>query len=189
MKIYYSKSKLVKAFLLALVMTFAALFISAKVFFYLFAENRSVLSSFSANDLVLLVFGIICTIGVLLFGAGGVVFVIRLFHSEPQVIISSEGIEDKRLGVGIIEWSDVAVMFLADNRKAQWIILNLHSTKKYYPRLSKFELFLKWINGQKGSKDLLIRFNTLNVPIDDVWDYIEENIIKPRKEKGIYLVP
>jgi len=189
MEIYYSKSRLVKAFLLALVITFAALFVSAKVFHHLFIEARSVLSSISIYHFIALFLGIVGVCGILIFGAGAAVFALRLFRSAPQVIISESGIEDERLGTGFIEWNEVALVFLAKYNHAEWLTLNLHSPEKYYSRLPKFELFLRRINGRKGKNDLSVRFNDLDASADEAWDFIENNVIKPREENGMALMP
>lgn len=189
MEIYYSKSKLVKTFLLTLLMTFAAVFVSAKVFYHLFIENRSVISSISIYDFAAFFLGIVGILGILLFGTGMFISAFRLFDSKPQVIISSKGIEDKRLRTGIIEWNDVALVFLSKHNLAEWLTLNLHSPEIYYSRLPTFELFLRWINGRKGKNDLSIRFNDLDASIDDAWNFIENNVIKPREAKDLALMP
>jgi len=188
MEIYYSKSKLAKGFLLVLVLTAAALFVSSKVIDGFFAAQRSVLSSVSFYDVFEVVLAAVSIFGVLICGGGMVVLTQRLFRSDPQVIFDMGGIEDKRLNTGLIEWNKIAYISLADNNYAQWLNLTLHSPDKYFGQLPKFQLLLCKLNGQTGKNYFRIRFSDLNVPIDDAWQYIEENVIKPREEKSIALM-
>lgn len=189
MEIYYSKSKLVKTFLLALVMTFAALFVAAKVFFHLFVEARSIVSSVSISDFVAFLGGTVSVFGILIFGAAAIDIALRFFHSEAQVIISLNGIEDKRLNTGLIEWNDVALVIFSKDKYSQLLSLTLYSPEKHRRRLPKLKLLLRKINRQKDDDALRIQFNDLDAPIEDAWKFIENNVIKPREEKGIHLMP
>lgn len=189
MEIFYSKSKLIKLFLLSVLMVFAALILLTKIFDFLFTDNRSVFSSVSANDVFAAVLGIVCLFAILIFGAGIIIFFSKFFDSEPQLIISLAGIEDKRLNTGMIEWNEIAFVILSKDKYSQFLSVNLHTPEKYYKRLPKYELLLRKINGRKGKNDFSIRFADLEMPIDEVWNYIEENVIKPCEEKGIHLMP
>ena len=189
MEIFYSKSKLIKAVLLGLLSTSASLLLLAKIFFVDFSADQSVMVSSLARDAVLLGLGLISLFGAFIFGGATITFILRLFDSEPQVIISLKGIEDKRLDTGLIEWNEIEMIFLAEINFAQWLTLILKSPKKYYRRLPKFQLLLRKLNSQKEINDFRIRFADLDTPIDEAWEFIEDNIIKPRTEKGIALLP
>ena len=174
---------------MGLLMTMAALFVSVKVFYILFPPNRSLLFSSFDFQIIPLIVGLVAVVGFFVFGAMTLVFVTRLFYTEPQVIINLKGIEDKRLNSGLIAWNEVGVIFLAEVRYAQWLNLTLDSPEKYYRQLPKFQLFLRKINGQQGINNFRVRFTDLDTPIDEAWDFIESNIIKPREEKDLALQP
>lgn len=189
MEILISKSKVVKAILLGTLMTFAALYVAVKVFYILLPSNRSVLESSFNLQIIPMIVGFAAVIGFFMFGAMTLVIIPRLFNSEPQVIINLEGIEDKRLAVGLIVWNEIEIIFLAETKYAKWLNLTLKSPENYYHRLSKFQLLLRKLNGQQGMNNFRIRFADLDTPIDEAWNFIEENVIKSRKEKEMALKP
>lgn len=170
-------------------MTSAALFVSVKVFYILFPANRSLLVSSFELHIVPLIVGLVSIFGFFMFGSMTLVFVRRLFLTEPQVIITLEGVEDKRLNSGLIGWNEISFVSMEEVKNVQWLNLTLHSPEKYYSQLPKFELFLRKMNGQKGINDFRIRFADLDTPIDKAWNFIENNIIKPREEKSLALLP
>lgn len=104
------------------------------------------------------------------------------------MIITFEGIEDKRLICGLINWDEIELITLEETKYAQWLNLILKSPEKFYRRLSSAQIFLRKLNGQKGNNNFRIGFTDLDKPIDVAWEFIEDKIIKPRAEKGIYLM-
>lgn len=186
MEIFLSKPKIVKATLLGALLTFASLFISAKVIFE--AANESVLADNWTELIFSRILFAIGVLGFLIFGAMTAVFISRLFDEKPQVILSVQGIEDKRLGCGMIEWDEIAFVTFMETKYAQWLSLVLKSPEKFYPKLSAFQIFLRKMNGQKGDNSFRIRFNDLNVSIENAWQFIEENVIKKREEKDMSLM-
>ena len=189
MEIFVSKSKIVKAILLAVLMTCAAAFVAVKIFYILFPLNRSVLVSSFEIQIIPIIVGTVSVVGFFVFGAMTIVFISRLFYNKPQVIINLEGIEDKRLGTGFIEWNEIGMFRWNKTNYASWLTLDLNSPEKYFPRLTNFQMFLRKANGQKGNNDLRIRFTDLDTPINEAWDFIEENVIKPRTAKDLALKP
>ena len=189
MEIFISKLKVVKGILLGSLMTFAALYVAVRVFFILFPPNRSLLTSSFDFQTIPMIFGLAAVIGFLMFGGATIVIASRLFQSEPQLIISLEGIKDKRLNFGLIEWNEIETISLEETKYAQWLNLRLKSPENYLYRLPGFQKFLRKANGQHEFNNFRIRFSDLDTPIDEAWNFIEENIIKPRTEQGITLKP
>jgi hypothetical protein len=185
MEIFISKVKVIKGILLGLLMTSAALLVSVKVFYILFPANRSLLVSPFELHIIPLIVGLVSIFGFFWFGLMTLAFIARLFQSEPQVIITLEGIEDKRLNSGLIGWNEIGFISQEEVKYGQWLTLTLHSPEKYHLQLPKFELFLRKINGQKGLNNFRIRFTDLDTPINEAWNFIENNIIKPREEKSL----
>lgn len=162
-------------------MTFAALFVAAKVFSD--AVNESVLSGYSAAKIFSYFVGAVGVFGFFLFGAATLIFISRLFDNKPQVILTSEGIEDKRLGCGLITWNEVEMITLEETKYAKWLNLILNSPEKLYKKLSLSQLFLRKLNGQNDKNNFRIRFADLDASVDEAWEFIENNVIKPREEK------
>lgn len=169
MEFYISKPKIIKSVILGFIMIGAAI----------------VVLNISEN----LFLKVVCISGILLFGAMTIAFIIRLLNSEAQVIINFEGIEDKRLNTGFIRWDETNFIMLEENKNSKWLNLKLTEPEKYFHKLPKFQKFLRKANGQIGVNNFRIRFTDLDQPIEDAWEFIEKNIIKPREEKGIHLMP
>lgn len=152
--------------------TSAAAFAAAKVF--LNTANKSVLTDFGSVPASSYVVGIISVFGFLIFGTMTVVFISRLFDNKPQLIITLKGIEDKRLGCGMIDWEEIEAVTFMETKYAQWLSLTLGSPEKFYDKLSSFQKLLRKLNGQTGTNSLRIRFADLNISIEDAWQYIED---------------
>ncbi len=126
--------------------------------------------------------------GFILFGAMTIAFILRLFYTEPQVIINLEGIEDKRLNTGLISWSEISAVSMEASSQAQYLILILNSPDEYHQKLPKLELLLRRANGQAGTNKFRIRFTDLDKPIEEAWGFIENNMLQSRKE-SLHLAP
>ena len=167
MEIFYSKTKLLKFIGLGL------LGVGASVFVYIAYPN---------------IFGmIIGTIGLVFFGGGTIVIFFRLFSNEPQVIINLDGIEDRRLNLGLIGWNEIKSVSLNEKKQAQWLNLILENPEIYIQQLSKFQIFLRKANGQTDFDGFRIRFIDLDTPIDDAWDYFEKNVLE--QNQSLHLNP
>lgn len=157
-------------------MTCAALLVSAKVFFD--TASESVLADSLAAEMLPFFLGLIGVGGFLMFGAMTLVSISKLFDGKSQVMFSPEGIEDKRLGCGLIEWSEIEAVLVMETKYAQWLSIVLKSPEKFYGKLSSFQIFLRKLNGQSGVNNFRVRFTDLDAPIETAWRYIEEKIIK-----------
>lgn len=169
MDVFYSKSKLLKFSGLNL------LGLAAAVLVYIVYPNISGL-----------IFGII---GSLLFGTMSIVVFFRIFNHKPQVILNLEGIEDTRLNTDLIKWDEIKFITLEENKRSKWLNLNLYEPDKVFHKLPSFQKILRKANGQTERNNFRIRFIDLDTPIEEVWNFIENNVIKPRNEKGIHLMP
>jgi hypothetical protein len=118
---------------------------------------------------------------------GLIIQISKLFYFKPLVFINSEGIEDLRLKCGVIRWSDVEAVTIEATRHVSWISVYAKSPEKYYSKLSKYQLFLRKLNGQPGKNDFRIRFVELDKPIDEAFDLIE-HILK-EGEHDLSLAP
>ena len=167
MEIFYSKTKLLKFIGLGL------LGVGASVFVYIAYPN---------------IFGLIIgTIGLIFFGGGIIVAFSRFFNNEPQVIINLNGIEDRRLNLGLINWNEIKYVSLNQTKYAQWLNLVLENPEIYIQQLSKIQKFLRKANGQTDFDGFRIRFIDLDTPIDDAGDYFEKNVLE--QNQSLHLNP
>lgn len=102
--------------------------------------------------------GIIC---ILFFGIGLIMFPKQLFDRQPRVIINDEGIFDRTLKVGIIEWRDINEAYLQSVSGSEFISLVLTDNNKYLRRTTK--TFAKI-----ASYNEILGFETLNINLSGV---------------------
>lgn len=169
MEVFYSKSKLLK---------FATL--------NLLGLTASILVYAAYPNILGLIFG---AIGSILFGGFGFRICFNIFDHKPQLILNSQGIEDKRLNTGLIKWDEIKFISLEENKQSKWLNLNLREPEKYLRKLTIFQKFLRSANGQTERNNLRIRFIDLDMPIENVWEFIEINVIEPKTGKDIHLMP
>ncbi len=189
MEIFISKQKIVKGILLSALMTCASLYVAVKVFYILFPPSESLLVSSFDFQIITAIVGLVAAVSFCVFGAGKISLLFGLFQNEPQLIINLEGIEDKRLRLGLIEWNEIENISIEETKYAQWLNLELRSPKKFYNKLSKFQLLSRKLNGESEFNNFRVRFTNLDAPIDEAWNFIENNIIKRRAEKLLDLIP
>jgi hypothetical protein len=108
-----------------------------------------------------------CALGIAMFAAGLVVIARRWLDPAPQLIISADGIDDRRLKLGPISWRDIASVALDQTAHAQWLTLELIAPEAYLVRLPGAQKALRAANEQLGADHLRIRFTDLDQPIND----------------------
>lgn len=176
MEIFYSKKKLFKAVLLGLLGTVASIFV-------LFKFYQSVLgSSWTLGNNLGVLLSIIPLVGLVIFGGATLVFISRLFDKTPQVVITEEGLEDKRLNTGLIRWNEILGAMQMETKYAQWVSLILSSPEKYFEKLPAFQKFLRKANGQVENNNFRIRFTDLDTPIEEAFPFIEKCFLQCQNE-------
>lgn len=167
MEFFISKRKIIKGVLLGLLMTAVS-----ALMFYAYPNWFGI------------IFG---ALGLAIFGTMSAFILLRFFESEPQVVISSQGIEDKRLNFGLIEWDEIKSVALNETKYARWLNICVETPEKYYCRLPKLQIFLRKANGQTGMNDFRVRFNDLDKPVEEAFEMIED--ILETRYNGLPLTP
>ena len=70
------------------------------------------------------------------FGGCALVFAWQIIDSRPRIVISDDGIVDRTLKVGVIEWSDIRAVWLYRKSGIPFVGLDLRDPAKYVARLS-----------------------------------------------------
>ncbi len=174
MKIYVSKLKAAKIFLLGLAGALASGFLSWQVYVYLTYSFQIVWGVSLIGMVLNIIFGLIFLVGILVFGCVAIIFGKRLFDDKPQVLLSADGIEDKRLNSGLIKWSEISSIFPHKMGQAEWLSINLMLPENYQKRLPIFARLMRKINGESELNSFRIGFTELDKSIDEAFDYILE---------------
>jgi hypothetical protein len=113
-------------------------------------------------------------IGVGFFGLGFIVVPAMLFRTSPQVVINDEGIEDRRLKIGIIRWEDIRSLSVGSVHSAMFLCVEVLDTEKYLSRLPRWKRSLAGVNEALGFPALTISFSGLSPGIKEVWPYLQD---------------
>jgi hypothetical protein len=99
-------------------------------------------------------------------------FIWQIFDSKPRLTLDSEGLEDKLLGVGRIEWDDITNVVLAIQGMARNIDIYVSDRDKYIERKGALSAWIYKITHMFG--DDKIRMYALNFDrsADEVADLI-----------------
>ena len=136
----------------------------------------------------MLVYGLGLAISVLLIRLDGCIFklawigvigfgimlfnLISCFCTDP-VVISDDGIEDKRTGFGLIEAADIIEIgkIEFDNKYRLYVVVN--DVTKYKDRLSQHERLAVEKNERLGFSPIMIRFDLLEFTAEHMLEQID----------------
>lgn len=167
-------------------MTAASFFVLFKSYQAVLIDNQSLLSSsLNFGNILAVLLSLISLLGFVMFGGITITFALRFFNSQPQVIVSKEGIEDKRLNFGLIRWNEIEEIYFEETKYSKWLSLFLVSPENYFDKLPLFQKFLRKANGQSGNNFFRIRFEDLDKPIEEAMTLIEKYIAESRNEMAL----
>ena len=109
------------------------------------------------------------TLGVfLLFG------LIRGEGKDPVIILNDEGVFDKRLRVGTIEWSDIRRIRSYNLHGAAYISLELHDVNRYESRRPTWFKLLLQVQRVFGMSSIAISTNGLDMDQTTLWQMLHD---------------
>ena len=95
------------------------------------------------------------------FGLCAAVFVWQLLQSGPRLTISDEGIHDRSLGVGLIDWDDVIDAHPTASGGQPFVSLTLQDSEKYLSRRGAAKRKMAGVNKAAGFSDLSLNLGGL----------------------------
>lgn len=119
--------------------------------------------------------------GSLFFVIGVVVLPFRLFDRRPRIIINDEGIFDRTLDVGTIEWRDIKRAYLQSVHGTEFISLDLKAKNKYLQRISKTKAKIASYNKFFGFEEIHLNLGGVNRTGKEVLEIIKREISKQSK--------
>lgn len=113
-------------------------------------------------------------IGVVFFGLGFVVIPAMYLRKGPQVIINETGIEDFRLGVGMIRWDDIGSFSIDSVYSSRLLCIEVKNPQAYLSRMPIWKRALTKVNRSMGYSRFTISFSGLTPGLDDVWAFLKD---------------
>lgn len=100
----------------------------------------------------------------------------QLSDRGPCVVITDQGINDKRLGMGLIRWSDVAGVRMQGIGGAYFISLELSNSERYLSRLSAFTRVSNQIWRLYNVSPIHIKVAYMDVSPDEMFEMIMSEV-------------
>ena len=167
-------------------MTAASFFVLFKGYQAISLDNQSLMSNWlTFGNILAILLSLIPLLGIVIFGGATITFAARFFNPNVQVIISENGLEDKRLNFGLIPWNEIKNIYSLQNKYAKWLSLDLISPEKYVDKLPFFQRFLRTANGQFEDNHFRVRFEDLDKPIEEALEMIEKFYRQNENDLGL----
>jgi hypothetical protein len=110
--------------------------------------------------------------GVGFFGLGFIALPVMFFRTGPQVVINGEGIEDRRLKIGVIPWENIRSLSIGSVNSAKFLCVELSDPERYLSRLPRWSRSLAAANEALGFPALTISFSGLSPGLKRVWAFL-----------------
>ena len=121
-------------------------------------------------------------VGVAFFGLGFIAFPIMFFRTGAQVIINDEGIEDRRMKVGVIRWEDIVSLHIASIESTKFLCIEVDDPQKYLDRLPRWTRPLTAATKAMNLPPLAIGFAGLSPGLKEVWAHVQERVAQRATE-------
>ncbi|HKY32491.1 MAG TPA: STM3941 family protein [Candidatus Polarisedimenticolia bacterium] len=118
-------------------------------------------------------------IGVGFFGLGFIVIPVLFFRSGPQVLITHEGIDDRRLKIGTIPWEAVRSLSIRSVEATKFLCVELFDPEAYLSRLPRWTRPLRVVAEATGLPALTVGFSGLTPGIKEVWAHLQSQARGP----------
>lgn len=115
---------------------------------------------------------------ILFFGFGVLVISKQVLDRRVRIIINDEGIFDRTLDVGVIEWRDIEEVYLQSVSGSVFIPLVLEDSNKYLRRTSKTKAKIAAYNEYFGFETVNLNLSGVKTNGEDILEIIEEEIEK-----------
>ncbi len=112
------------------------------------------------------------------FGPGALLLAWQVIDLRPRLIIDSDGVIDRTLGVGRIDWSDIKSAHLQSVGEADFISLILHDPDKYLNRMSWLKRKLARANSAMGFNDVNLNLAGITIPPEEVLQLVTGYVLK-----------
>ena len=136
---------------------------------FLISLIGSVLLYFYLGFLPMILWVLLVVVGILV-----VVDLIRGQSNEPVIILNDEGVFDRRLKVGTIQWKDIRRIRSYSLSGAEYISLELHDMNRYESRRPLWFRLVSRVQCVFGMSSIAISTNGLDIDRTILWQKLHE---------------
>lgn len=96
-----------------------------------------------------------------------------LLFRRVVVVINEHGIEDRRTGMGLIEWEDIHAIEQQDGIEEPCLVLRVDDENKYIERQPRYRRWWDWLVQIRTGRDpFTIHFFSVKPHLSIVWEHI-----------------
>ncbi|HRH40153.1 MAG TPA: STM3941 family protein [Pyrinomonadaceae bacterium] len=111
-------------------------------------------------------------VAILFFGTGIPVSIWQIADSRPRLIIDEQGVLDRTLGVGRIDWEDIIAAYVRSISGNDFICLELKNPDYYAQKLSPVKRGMAAANRGLGFTDFNLNLSGVDANTDEVIELI-----------------
>jgi len=140
---------------------------------------------FVAGGVLIVAHGVGALVGwmnILFFGGCALIFAFNVFDRRPRIVIDDDGILDRTLKVGLIEWADIRSVHLKHSQGQPFLCLDLRDSTKYTERLSPILRRMVALNHLLGFTDLSLNLIGADVAAEQVEELVRKELAVRRLE-------
>lgn len=121
---------------------------------------------------------------VVLFGLGFIVLLRQAADRRPRIVIDENGVTDRTLGIGRIDWDDIEEAVPASILTNNFICLKISNVEKYTGQLSKTSKKLARMNKDLGFGELNLNLSLVDMKAEKIQELVMKHI-SANKHYGI----
>jgi uncharacterized membrane protein len=119
---------------------------------------------------------------IVFFGLGFFVFLRQILDSCARIVIDENGVYDRTLDVGLIEWNDIEHAYQNSMIGNEFISLVLKDSEKYLQRTNKAKAKIARYNATLGFETININLSGVNKPSEEIFDILVNKIVARKIE-------
>ena len=114
-------------------------------------------------------------LGLVVFSFFSVYGLFQLFAKGPVIVLSEEGIYDRRFGMGVLPWNQISAIWEKSMRGHRFLCIEVHD-EKILKKMSFIGTFSSVANELLGYGKLTLNFVPLDGDIDDALRFISRHL-------------
>lgn len=119
---------------------------------------------------------VVAWLNIAFFGACATFFALQVVDRRPRLVIDDQGILDRTLKVGLIDWADIRAVFLKRSAGQSFLCLELADASKYTQRLPPLLKKLVQLNRKLGFTDLSLNLAGIKVSPEQVEELVRKEL-------------
>ena len=113
--------------------------------------------------------------GLVFFGLCFAKIVADIVRPGPRVVVNNIGIEDRRLGIGVVPWPEITAIELRWMGSAKSLCVEVVDSDRYVARMPLRARLAVRANALLGYPPITMTFAGLSPGINEVWEYIRRH--------------